>query len=65
MLYAKKMLANATSNYYITIKKEVNEIFDPYFVAKLRGNFSGSTYQIFSKGANPKSGELNKKVRSL
>lgn len=65
MLYSKKMMANTTANYYITAKKDVSEINDPYFIAKLRGNFSGSVYQVYSKGINPKKVEANKKVRSI
>jgi hypothetical protein len=59
------MMANTTSNYYITVKKDVSEINDPFFAAKLRGNFSGSVYQVYSKGINPKKGEVNKKVRAI
>lgn len=65
MLYSKKMMANTTSNYYISAKKDVSKISDPYFIAKLRGNFSGSVYQVYSKGVNPKKGEVNKKIRRI
>jgi hypothetical protein len=65
MLYCKKMMANTTSNFYVTIKRDVSEVNDPFFVAKLRANYSGSLYQVFSKGVNPKSGDLGKKTRSI
>ena len=58
-------MANTTSNLYITVKKDITEVNDPFFVAKLRANYSGSIYQVFSKGINPKHAELSKTVRSI
>ena len=65
MLYSKKMMANTTSNFYITAKKDISEVNDPFFIAKLRGNYSESVYQVYSKGINPKKGEVNKKIRLI
>ena len=48
MLYSKKMMANTTSNFYITAKKDISEVNDPFFIAKLRGNYSESVYQVYS-----------------
>ena len=54
MLFAKKMMGCTTSNFYITLKKGIDDTKHEHFVAKLRGNFKGNIYQVFTRGANPK-----------
>ena len=65
MLVAKKMAGCTTSNYYITLKPDIDDVLHDFFIAKMRGNFKTNVYHIFTKGANPKKSESTQKVRSI
>lgn len=55
MLWAKKMMGNTTSNYYITLKSGIDEVTHHLYFGKIRSNSQNSTYHVYTKGANPKS----------
>lgn len=55
MLWAKKMMGNATSNYYITLKSGIDEVTNNLYFGKIRSNSVNSVYHVYTKGANPKS----------
>lgn len=65
MLVAKKMKASSTSNYYITLKNDIDDVKHEYFMAKLRSNYNDSTYHMYTGGVNPEKANPNEKVRSL
>lgn len=46
-------MGSTTSNFYITTEAGVERIDHPSFLAKMRGNFAGSVYQVFDNGVNP------------
>lgn len=59
MLVAKKMIASSTSNFYITLQNGIEDAKHEYFMGKLRSNFGGNLYQIYTKGVNPKKASSN------
>ena len=65
MLWAKKMMGNATSNYYITLKSGIDEVTNNLYFGKIRSNSVNSVYHVYTKGANPKSQLGNQSKRSI
>jgi hypothetical protein len=59
------MMGSTTSNYYITTQEGIESIDHPCFMAKMRGNFSGSVYQVFDNGVNPEKASKLRKARSI
>jgi hypothetical protein len=50
-------------NYHISLNKEMSKN-SPYYLGKVRSNFTGSLYTIYSKGENPKSVKNKSEWRS-
>jgi hypothetical protein len=59
------MAGCTTSNYYITLEPDITDVHHDFFIAKMRGNFKASCYQIFTKGANPQKSESSQKIRTI
>jgi len=59
LMAGKKKPKNRTSNYVISFEAKDLKKDSPHFLGKLRANFLGTEFQIFDKGANPKSADPN------
>jgi len=62
-LHAKKMAGCTTSNFYITLEPDIDDVHHDLFLAKMRSNFWNNIYNVFSKGVNPNKVVKNQKIR--
>ncbi len=63
LLNGKKRSGNTTSNYMITIDQEKLKTNSKGYLGKLRSNFLGTEFSVFSGGANPKKSKNLAEVR--
>jgi len=56
-MIAKKRKWNVSSNYLITLEANNPEITSKGYIGKLRSNFMGTEYHLYSNGLNPKKKE--------